>query len=76
LELLKHPLYSVDLAPSDFHLFGLLRKLLGDKHFTDDEEVETEVQKWLKQQSKRLLCYGLTHWYCDGTNVLMLVEDT
>jgi hypothetical protein len=25
---------------------------LGCKHFADDEEVETEVRKWLKQQSK------------------------
>jgi hypothetical protein len=24
----------------------------GNRHFTDDEEVETEVQKWLRQQSK------------------------
>jgi hypothetical protein len=25
---------------------------LGDKRFTNDTEVETEVQKWLRQQSK------------------------
>jgi hypothetical protein len=25
---------------------------LGDTHFADDEEVETEVRKWLRQQSK------------------------
>jgi hypothetical protein len=25
---------------------------LAGKHFTDDEEVETELQKWLRQQSK------------------------
>jgi hypothetical protein len=25
---------------------------LGGKHFADDEEVETEVRKWLRQQSK------------------------
>jgi histone-lysine N-methyltransferase SETMAR len=38
-ELLEHPPYSLDLAPSDFHLFGLL------KRFADDEEVEMEMQK-------------------------------
>jgi hypothetical protein len=30
-ELLEHPPYSPDLAPSDFCLFGLLKKHLGDK---------------------------------------------
>jgi hypothetical protein len=30
-----------------------------DKRFADDEEVETEVRKWLRQQSKDLLlCCG------------------
>jgi histone-lysine N-methyltransferase SETMAR len=51
-ELLKHLPYSPDLAPSDFHLFGLLINHLGGKRFTDDEEVETEVWKWPRQQSK------------------------
>jgi hypothetical protein len=40
------------LAPSGFHLFGLLKNHLGGRRFADDEEVETEVRKWLKQQSK------------------------
>jgi hypothetical protein len=29
-----------------------------DKRFADDEEVETEVRNWLRQQSKKLLCCG------------------
>jgi hypothetical protein len=31
---------------------------LGGKHFTDDEAVETEVQKWLRQQSKDFYAMG------------------
>jgi hypothetical protein len=46
------------LAPSDFHLFGPLRNYLGGKHFTDDEEVETEMRKWLRQQSKDFYAVG------------------
>jgi hypothetical protein len=42
----------LDLAHSDFSLFGPLKDHLGDKHFTDDVKVETEVQKWLSHQSK------------------------
>jgi histone-lysine N-methyltransferase SETMAR len=49
LEHLEHPPYSPDLAPSDLHPFGLLKDHLGGKCFADDEEVETEVRKWLRQ---------------------------
>jgi hypothetical protein len=43
------------LNAKDFHkemesVFGVKRFHLGDKGFTDDEEVETEVRKWLRQQ--------------------------
>jgi hypothetical protein len=31
---------------------------LGDKRFADDEEVESEVRKWLKQQSKDFYAAG------------------
>jgi hypothetical protein len=40
------------LTPSDFHLFGPLKNLLGGKRFAGDVEVETEVRKWLRQKSK------------------------
>jgi hypothetical protein len=33
-------------------LFGPLKEHLGGKYFAEDEEVETEVRKWLRQQSK------------------------
>jgi hypothetical protein len=31
---------------------------LGGKRFADDEEVETEMQKWLRQQSKDFYAAG------------------
>jgi hypothetical protein len=43
---------------SDFHLFGLLRNHFGGKCSVDDEEVETEVQKWLRKQSKAFHAAG------------------
>jgi hypothetical protein len=54
-EVLEYPPNSPDLALSDFRLFGLLKGHLGGKRFADDEELETEVWKWLRQQSKRHL---------------------
>jgi hypothetical protein len=31
------------------HPFGPLGNYFGDKYFADDEEVETEMRKWLRQ---------------------------
>jgi hypothetical protein len=32
------------------------------KYFADDEEVETEVRKWLEQQSKTSMLLVSAHW--------------
>jgi hypothetical protein len=46
------------LAPSDFHLFGPVENHLGGRCFADDKEIETEVQKWLRQQPKDFYAAG------------------
>jgi hypothetical protein len=46
------------LVPIDFHPFGLLRNHLGGKNFTDGKEVEMEVWKWLRRQSKDFYVVG------------------
>jgi histone-lysine N-methyltransferase SETMAR len=56
--LLEHPPYSPNLTPSDFHLFGPLKNHLSGKYFVDDEEAETVVWKWLRQQSKDFNAVG------------------
>ena len=40
-ELLPNPLYSPDLAPSDYHMFGPLNKALHGRRFASDDEVRT-----------------------------------
>jgi histone-lysine N-methyltransferase SETMAR len=47
-EVLDHPPYSPDLAPSDFHLFGPLKKHLGGRRFATDGEVQQAVMSWLQ----------------------------
>jgi hypothetical protein len=47
-ELLEHPPYPSDVARSDLLLFDPLKYHIGGKRFSDDEEVETEVRKWLR----------------------------
>jgi histone-lysine N-methyltransferase SETMAR len=42
-----HPLYSPDLAPSDFHLFGSLKDASRGTHFENDNSVIEAVRKWL-----------------------------
>ena len=46
-EVLQHPPYSPDLAPSDFHLFGPMKKFLAGQHFATDAEVKSGVRRWL-----------------------------
>lgn len=43
----RHPPYSSDLAPSDFYLFGFLKKILRGVRFESEIDVETEVRKFL-----------------------------
>lgn len=44
-DILNHPAYSSDLAPSDFHLFTFLKTYMGGKKFQTDEEEKQEVLK-------------------------------
>jgi len=50
-DILDHPPYSPDIAPSDFHLFLRLKKHLAGKKFDDDDEVQKEVMTWFKGQA-------------------------
>ena len=51
-EVLEHPAYSPDLAPSDYHLFGPLKNALRGRRFSTDKEVQEAVHKWLRDQPK------------------------
>jgi hypothetical protein len=57
-EVLKHPPYSPDLAPSDFHLFGPMKEHLRGQKFADDEVMET-VQSRLKATPKSFFLAGI-----------------
>ena len=47
---LDHPPYSLDLAPSDYHLFPELKKQLKGRHFLSDVEVTAAEETWLDGQ--------------------------
>ena len=46
LELFPHPLYSSDLAPSDYWLFAELKKMLQGKRLGSNEEVIAEIEAY------------------------------
>ena len=58
-ELLQHPPYSPDLAPSDYHTFGPLKEALHGPRFTSDEEVKEAVHTWLREQPKSFFSAGI-----------------
>ncbi|GFO08680.1 histone-lysine N-methyltransferase SETMAR [Plakobranchus ocellatus] len=45
-EILPHPAHSPDLAPSDFHLFGLLKRHLGRMAFKTEDDLISELRNW------------------------------
>lgn len=47
-ELLEHPPYSPDLAPSDFYLFPNLKRFLRGKRFSSNEEVIAAVDGYFE----------------------------
>jgi hypothetical protein len=57
-EALKHPPYSPDLAPMDFHLFGPMKGHLWGQKFADDKVIKA-VQSWLKATPKSFFLEGI-----------------
>ena len=65
-DLMDHPPYSPDLAPSDFHLFLHLKKHLTGKKFDDDDEVHDSGSKGRLQTS---VTPEYRSWFQDLINV-------
>jgi histone-lysine N-methyltransferase SETMAR len=51
-ELLEHPPYSPDLAPSDFSLFPKLKLFLAGQHFSSNQEVIAAVEGYFADLTK------------------------
>ena len=54
-ELLNHPPYSPDLAPSDFHVFRSLKDSLRGRPVDSDETVIQAINDWLKTARWKVL---------------------
>ena len=51
-ELLPHPPYSPDMAPSEYYLFADLKKMLQEKRFYSNEEVIAETNACFENKDK------------------------
>lgn len=63
-DVLEHPPYSPDLAPSDYHVFPALKEHLSGQRFENDEEVTEAVNRFLREAGK--------NWYDTGINKLVV----
>ena len=58
-EVLSHPPYSPDLAPSDFHFFPHIKRDPKGTNFTSDDEVKQAVTSWIKQKTPESFIDGM-----------------
>ena len=58
-ELLPHPAYLPDLAPSDYHLFRSLNNYLKGKNFKNEEGLKIGLQKFFDSKSPEFYAKGI-----------------
>jgi histone-lysine N-methyltransferase SETMAR len=59
-EVLPHPPYSPDMAPSDFHLFTSFKGWLKGKRYADMDEVRAGVQEFFDSKPAEFYARGFT----------------
>jgi histone-lysine N-methyltransferase SETMAR len=52
-ELLEHPPYSPDLAPSEFYIFPKLKLFLGSQGFSSNQEATAAVDEYFADFTKK-----------------------
>ncbi|PNF32144.1 hypothetical protein B7P43_G02848 [Cryptotermes secundus] len=57
--LLTHPPYRPDLAPSDFYLFERLKSDLQGMQFVDNDAVIQNVREWIRRQPQNFFEKGI-----------------
>ncbi|GBM01205.1 hypothetical protein AVEN_253607-1 [Araneus ventricosus] len=58
-DLIQHPPYSPDMAPSDFYLFSHQQLHLDDTIFNSNEEVINEVDLFLDSLTPQFFAEGI-----------------
>lgn len=58
-KIMKHPAYSPDLAPSDYHLFRSLEHSLRGNTFNNDQEVKNHVRRYFRSKPESFYKEGI-----------------
>ncbi|UYV61273.1 hypothetical protein LAZ67_1004196 [Cordylochernes scorpioides] len=58
-DVLPHPLYSPDIAPSDYHMFRSMTHGLAEQHFTSYEEAKNWVNIWIASKDEEFFRHGI-----------------
>ena len=58
-EVLPHPSYSTDLAPSDYHLFGFVKDQLRGQRYETTEAIQTAVRQCLRMAGTEFYRRGI-----------------
>ena len=61
-EVLPHPPYSPDIAPSDYYFFRSTAHGLADQQFRSYEDIEKLLDSWIASKNE--------HFYCNGIRAL------
>lgn len=61
IEVLPHPAYSPDLAPSDYHLFRSLSHFLQRRRFKSEEEVKNGTTEFFASKTPQWYRRGIEH---------------
>ena len=58
-EVLPHPPYSPDVAPSNYHLFRSMARGLAHQHFRSYEEVKRWIDSWIASKDASFFPDGI-----------------
>ncbi|GBP75737.1 Mariner Mos1 transposase [Eumeta japonica] len=58
-EVLPHPPYSPDIAPSYYHLFRSMAHTLSELRFTSYEDTKNWVDSWIASKDKEFFRFGI-----------------
>ncbi|KOX74784.1 Histone-lysine N-methyltransferase SETMAR [Melipona quadrifasciata] len=58
-DVLSHPPYSPDLAPSDYHLFRSMQNSLNGKIFNDADDVKSHLIQFLAGKNQKFYEHGI-----------------